>query len=413
VSQLLLSNLPRYNRRLHFDGFRHSPRVARCSRANPFVAVALQLLPHRVRPSCTSTRSRSELTQRGPRHAPHVVTLHVVALCSYSSSPAHHHPACRATAPPLPATGPAFRSGLAASQVPLRPFSPSYRRARPRCPSCGSASSRHASAPSAHLRATSAARYHASTRADPSLQRLMPHRSPAQVQPPRSSACTPARCVPSAPTRQLPHRHSTPAHATNSACSRRSCSAVHALPARAAAARRASTPAPVHAHAPAVPAPATSSAPAFCPWVRPRRASALLKPTLLLFLLSRRATSRPRSARLRHHQPAPLACLAAILRAPSRRLPCAWARSLARRAASCPRAAPAPASAPEPSRPSARAAHTAPLAHARTPASAEAPRSTCARPALPCASSPACAAAWAAVLYQWREERGRGKERFC
>jgi hypothetical protein len=42
--------------------------------------------------------------------------------------------------------------GLAASQVPPRPSSPSYHCARPRCPPCGSAPSRHASAPSTHAR---------------------------------------------------------------------------------------------------------------------------------------------------------------------------------------------------------------------------------------------------------------------
>jgi hypothetical protein len=53
---------------------------SRCNRADPPAAAALQLLPHRVRPSCTPTRSRPELAQRGHRHALHVVALHVIAL---------------------------------------------------------------------------------------------------------------------------------------------------------------------------------------------------------------------------------------------------------------------------------------------------------------------------------------------
>jgi hypothetical protein len=63
-----------------------------CSRANPPATVALQLLPHRARPSCTSTRSRPELAQRGHRHALYVTALHVVALhivVLHSSSSSH------------------------------------------------------------------------------------------------------------------------------------------------------------------------------------------------------------------------------------------------------------------------------------------------------------------------------------
>jgi hypothetical protein len=60
-----------------------------------------------------------------------------------------------------------------------------------------------------------------------------------------------------------------------------------------------------------------------------------------------------------------------------------------------------------------RASAASPAPASRFPA--EPLRSTCARPALPRASSPACAAAWSRpdALYQWREERGRGKEGFC
>jgi hypothetical protein len=51
-----------------------------CSCADSPVVATLQLLPHRARPSCTPTRSRPELAQRGHRHAVHVAALHVVAL---------------------------------------------------------------------------------------------------------------------------------------------------------------------------------------------------------------------------------------------------------------------------------------------------------------------------------------------
>jgi hypothetical protein len=42
--------------------------------------LALQLLPHRARSSCTPTWSRPELAQRRHRHALHAAALHVVAL---------------------------------------------------------------------------------------------------------------------------------------------------------------------------------------------------------------------------------------------------------------------------------------------------------------------------------------------
>jgi hypothetical protein len=52
-----------------------------------------------------------------------------------------------------PDAGPALRSGLVVSQVPPRPPSLNYRRARPRCLPCGSAPSCHTSVSSAHARA--------------------------------------------------------------------------------------------------------------------------------------------------------------------------------------------------------------------------------------------------------------------
>jgi hypothetical protein len=64
----------------------------------------------------------------------------------------HAHPLL-ATLPPPPDAGPALRSGLAASQVPSRPPSPGYCRARPRCPPCVSVLSCRTLAPSAHTRA--------------------------------------------------------------------------------------------------------------------------------------------------------------------------------------------------------------------------------------------------------------------
>jgi hypothetical protein len=118
-------------------------------------------------------RGSSELTVSS--RPPHIIALHVVALHGYSSSSC-----CRACT----------RLGLAASPVPPRPSLPRYCRARPHCPSCESVSSRHASAPSAHLRATSAARYYASTRMLAPLARHRPRTTP--VPPPRTPAASPA-----------------------------------------------------------------------------------------------------------------------------------------------------------------------------------------------------------------------------
>jgi hypothetical protein len=52
-----------------------------------------------------------------------------------------------------PDAGPALRSNLVVSQVPPRPPSLNYRRARPRCPLCGSSLSCRSSVSSAHARA--------------------------------------------------------------------------------------------------------------------------------------------------------------------------------------------------------------------------------------------------------------------
>jgi hypothetical protein len=68
---------------------------------------------------------------------PHIIALHVDTLHGYSSSSC-----CRART----------RLGLAASQIPPRPFLPRYCCAQPRCPSCESVPSCHASPPPAHVR---------------------------------------------------------------------------------------------------------------------------------------------------------------------------------------------------------------------------------------------------------------------
>jgi hypothetical protein len=115
-----LPNSPCYNRRLRFAAFLSSsprynilpplqgPRSVRiravpsvvfssaasnilhtrpcCSRANPPATVALQLLPHHARPSCTSTRSWPELVQWRHHYALHAVVLHIVVLRSNFSS---------------------------------------------------------------------------------------------------------------------------------------------------------------------------------------------------------------------------------------------------------------------------------------------------------------------------------------
>jgi hypothetical protein len=65
-----------------------------------------------------------------------IIALHVIALHGYPSSSC-----CRART----------CLGLAASQVPPRPSLPRYCRARPRCPSCESVPSHHASPPPAHV----------------------------------------------------------------------------------------------------------------------------------------------------------------------------------------------------------------------------------------------------------------------
>jgi hypothetical protein len=111
-----------------------------CIRAVPSAAFSSTASNvHHARPSCTPTRSRPEFPQRRHRYALHVVVLHAVALHVV----ALHSPFyCRTHA----------HLGLAASQVPPRPSSPSYCRARSRCPPCGSVPSRHASPPSAHAR---------------------------------------------------------------------------------------------------------------------------------------------------------------------------------------------------------------------------------------------------------------------
>jgi hypothetical protein len=186
------------------------PNLSRCFLLNGLQrpSRATLLPPGRVRPEssrCSTSRTACDLPVHQFGRGLSASSGNIIMRCT--------PPLCTSLpciAPPFLVAGPTFRSGLAASQVPPRPSSPSYRRARPRCPPCGSASSRHASALSAHLCATSAVRCHASTRADPSLQRLMPHRSPAQVQPPRSSACTLARCMPSAPARAATSRQHLP-----------------------------------------------------------------------------------------------------------------------------------------------------------------------------------------------------------
>jgi hypothetical protein len=119
----------------------------------------LQLLSHRARPRCTLTRSRPELVQQGRRYALHAAALYIVALHSYSS-----FSCCRTRASPRPCrvAGPS-----AAVLAKL-----------PRCNTTayvclrvvilhGYFSWRTTPARTAHVPLT------------PSLQRLMPHHSPA------------------------------------------------------------------------------------------------------------------------------------------------------------------------------------------------------------------------------------------
>jgi hypothetical protein len=105
---------------------------SRCTRADPPVATALQLLPHRARPPCTPTQSRPELAQREHRHALYAVALHAVILHavalhaviprSYSCSSCCRTRARPGLAAPLLRT-PEPRAPLArAAHVPQPPF---------------------------------------------------------------------------------------------------------------------------------------------------------------------------------------------------------------------------------------------------------------------------------------------------
>jgi hypothetical protein len=321
--------------------------------AGPPQIVALQHLPHCVRPSCTSTRSRPELAQRGPRHTPHVATLHVVALHVVALHGYSFSSCCRTRT----------RLGLAASQVPPRPPSPSYRRARPCCPPCGSAPSRHALAPSAHARIARAslacttpiaaaflllARHHATPVAPPALasractasraalrQRLlvsMRPRSRAPVPALRhASASAPRLCPTLAP--RLPAR--TPPAPVRAQTEPRPR---HALRTLVRALRSASAQPLLHLRAPGLrsepqprlhPAPARSAQrplrPQLRSWARqPTRHLAAPRPS--------RCRQPPASARARPRSPARLLRRAA--RRSGRAAPCTCAEPP--RAASCP-----------------------------------------------------------------------------
>jgi hypothetical protein len=157
-----------------------------------------------------------------PVAAPHIIALHVVTLHGYSSSSY-----CRART----------CLGLAASQVSPRPSLRSYHRARPRCPPCGSASSRHASALSAHARtARVLGPYHAAAHAFESALRattLSPGRSPPlgscscahTPTPPASAPCLLQRLfLPSSRAHPVP----VPAHAYSRVARARSEPQTHA-----------------------------------------------------------------------------------------------------------------------------------------------------------------------------------------
>jgi hypothetical protein len=146
---------------------------------------------------------------------PHIIALHVIALHGYSSSSC-----CRAR----------IRLGLAVSQIPPRSSLPRYCRARPRCPSCGSVPSRHASPPFAHTRTARVlgphrAAAHASESALRAIACSGPPKTCTHYQLPRVTARTlarPARRRPrscrsstctGSPTHELLHRlsHVAPA----------------------------------------------------------------------------------------------------------------------------------------------------------------------------------------------------------
>jgi hypothetical protein len=149
--------------------------------------------------------------------APHIIALHGYSSSSY----------CRART----------RLGLATSQVSPRPSLPSYRRARSRCPPCGSASSRHTSALSTHARTARVLGPHrAATHASESALRataLSTGRSPPlgscscahTPTPPASAPCL-LQCLflPSSRTHPVP----VPAHACSRVARARSEPQTHA-----------------------------------------------------------------------------------------------------------------------------------------------------------------------------------------
>jgi hypothetical protein len=114
-----------------------------CIRAVPsaaFSSTASNI--HHARPSCTQL-GRGLSSPSGNTAMRCTSLLRMSLLCSSML--------CIAP-PPSSVAGPALHSGLTASQVPSRLSLPWYCRARPRCPSCGSVPSRHASPPSTHAR---------------------------------------------------------------------------------------------------------------------------------------------------------------------------------------------------------------------------------------------------------------------
>jgi hypothetical protein len=176
--------------------------------------------PLRLRKNEASSPCAGLLSSSHPVAIPHIIALHAVALHDYSSSSC-----CRART----------RLGLAASQVSPRPSLPSYRRAWLRCPPCGSALSRRATAPRALCSAPAPSPTAAPT-PPPTCACAFPHLA-QQL----STATPPARAVVRhvalqhcllAPMGPLCSGRPTPAHTANSrapphACSRHPLSAAH------------------------------------------------------------------------------------------------------------------------------------------------------------------------------------------
>jgi hypothetical protein len=183
-------------------------------------------------------------------HTLHIAQLLVIVMHSSSSFSCCWSRAC---------------FGLATSQVPPWPSSPSYRRARPCCPPCGSAPSRHTSAPSAHARNARVLGPHRAAAHASESALLAPGRLPPLGSRPCARAPTLPACAPCLLQRLfLPSSHAqaapVPAHACSRVARARSEPQTHActgpMPRLRSALRQrsSSTPMPLTSVSPAQPA---------------------------------------------------------------------------------------------------------------------------------------------------------------